>query len=73
MTEVAEHGIRQQWPDIFQSENPNWAKSELKTNEYVEIAGMAASKLTTADKKKLNKAMKKKCTLRREDAEKIIK
>ena len=73
VTEVAEHGIRQQWPDIFQSENPNWAKSELKTNEYVEIAGMAASKLTTADKKKLNKAMKKKCTLRREDAEKIIK
>ena len=71
--ELAEHGILQQWPDIFQSENPDWVNDEKKTTEYVEIAGMAASKLSESERKKLCKAMKAQCTLTPADALKIVK
>ena len=71
--QLAEHGILQQWPDVFQSENPDWVNDEKKTNEYVEIAGMAASKLSKSEQKKLCRAMKSTCTLTEKDVLKVIK
>ena len=71
--QLTEHGILRQWPDVFQSENPDWVNDEKKTTEYVEIAGMAASKLSDAERKKLCKAMKSKCTLTEKDVLKVIK
>ena len=71
--QLTEHGILQHWPDVFQSEHPDWVNDEKMTNEYVEIAGVAASKLSEAERKKLCKAMKSKCTLTEKDVLKVIK
>ncbi|MAV56249.1 MAG: hypothetical protein CMI79_01770 [Candidatus Pelagibacter sp.] len=71
--QLTEHGILQHWPDVFQSEHPDWVNDEKMTNKYVEIAGVAASKLSDAERKKLCKAMKANCTLTEKDVLKVIK
>ena len=67
--QITEHSIRTKWPEVFQTEHPDWKDNEQLSSDYVQLAGMAASKMDDKQRKKLAKHMKSKCSLNKKDTE----
>jgi len=60
---ATEHSIRSKWSNIFEERYPNWIMNEQLSNDYIDMASMAMSKLSDKDKKKVNKKVKHNCNL----------
>lgn len=56
-------GIRKQWPDVFQDNNPNWMSNDKLSNEYCEMAGMATKDLSRKEKFDAKKEISQSCSL----------
>ena len=56
-------GIRKQWPDVFENNNPNWMSNDKLSNEYCEMAGMATKDLSRKEKTVAKKKISQSCTL----------